>query len=314
MTDRMVCEMDRNESKKKNDVVEAMLRVREKEMEQMGTEEQEGLTAEEHEEMFQKIVERLKAEGLMKAEHSASGRETADGSSASERKGVFCAGKPMEDADMDGMVSGGVAAVCGTNTGKGKIRWFQRRAAKVACICLVAGVAVFGVTMTGEANRLRLLQTVNEVLGTGDLMKTNNGDDRLVSGGNENKVRREIEEALQAEVPDFLYLPEGIRFESYELVSEVGYATMEYTYDKGYFYLNISNSLTDMSQGAIKEKEKKDKIETLSGEIEFVIKPVEDSRNKYEARWEHNNVAYDLVGEIGKDELIKILENLSYSM
>lgn len=304
--------MDRNESKKKNDVVEAMLRVREKEMEQMGTEEQEGLTAEEHEEMFQKIVERLKAEGLMKAEHSASGRETADGSSASERKGVFCAGKPMEDADMDGMVSGGVAAVCGTNTGKGKIRWFQRRAAKVACICLVAGVAVFGVTMTGEANRLRLLQTVNEVLGTGDLMKTNNGDDRLVSGGNEDEVRREIETALQAEVPEFYYLPEGMQFEEYELSEEIGLARMKYSYEKGYIYLTVSSGKEDMSQGNIKEISEEE-IETLSGKIRFEIETVQEN-NQNVAKWNYRNVAYSFGGEITKEELRVVLENISFSM
>ena len=60
--------MEKNEKKQeqKNRVVEAMLRAREKEMQQ-GTPEEElpSLSPGEYEDMYQKILSRLKAEGLM---------------------------------------------------------------------------------------------------------------------------------------------------------------------------------------------------------------------------------------------------------
>ena len=63
--------MEKNEKKQeqKNRVVEAMLRAREKEMQQ-GTPEEElpSLSPGEYEDMYQKILGRLKAEGLMDEE------------------------------------------------------------------------------------------------------------------------------------------------------------------------------------------------------------------------------------------------------
>ena len=104
-----------------------------------------------------------------------------------------------------------------TDRRPGKIRWFQKKAVKAAGVCLIAGAAVFGLSMTSEANRLLLMQTANEVLGTGDLMKTNNGDDRDVVSGDEDAAREEISEKLNAEVPEFYYLPEGMAYESYQI-------------------------------------------------------------------------------------------------
>ena len=182
-------------------------------------------------------------------------------------------------------------------------------------MCLIAGAAVFGLSMTSEANRLLLMQTANEVLGTGDLMKTNNGEDRDVVSGDEDAAREDILNTLHAEVPEFLYLPEGMAYEGYQIVEEIGYATLSYSYQNGYIHLTISNSSTDMSQGSVKErKEDLEEIETLNGKMDFVIKEMEDSKGKYTASWEYKNVAYTLSGEITREELIKILEKISYSM
>ena len=99
------------------------------------------------------------------------------------------------------------------------------------------------------------MQTANEVLGTGDLMKTNNGDDRDVVSGDEDAAREEISEKLNAEVPEFYYLPEGDGITRVtEIFDEVGYAKISYSYQNGYIHLTISNSSTDMSQGNVKER------------------------------------------------------------
>ena len=147
-------------------------------------------------------------------------------------------------------------------------------------------------------------------------MQADNDEDRALSVGNEVEARQEIETALQAEVPDFLYLPKGMKFDGYELVESIGLGTLEYSFTDGYLYLNISNSITDMSQGNMKESDgvQAEEIETLSGKLKVVIKNMEENKEQYEARWEYRNVSYTLTGELKKAEMIKIIENISYSM
>lgn len=338
--------MNENENKneQKNTVVEAMLRAREKEMQQPPAEEElPGLTSEEYDDMYLKIIGRLKAEGLMQEEHAAdSEMEEADtGEEKVSRVVAFedAAKKKVEtteevsvkaEEEMDEKTRKEPEKVTEENVVEkdsekhtvnrrsAKIRWFQKKAAKVACVCLVAAAAMFGLSMTSEANRLRLLQTANEVLGTGDLLKANNGEDRARTIGSEYEARQEITDTLHVEVPQFLYLPEGMEYMTYELIADIGYAKMHYSYKKGFLYLEISNSLSDMSQGSIKQNQENEdeveEIETLSGKMNFVIKNIEDGKEQYTASWDYKNVSYNFYGEISYEELIKILQNISFSM
>ena len=315
-----------NRNEKKNTVVEAILRARERELQQLGPEDdgQPGLTPEEHEAMYRRIMERLKAEGLMK-DGTEEGEGGTSGTSAftsagekAEDQGEWkdTAGKTVRKMARRDLADGSGADSGERRNKTTRIRRFRRRAARAACVCLVAGAAVFALSMTGEANRLLLMQTVNTVLGTGDLMNVNNDEDRFLSVGSEVEARQEIETALQAEVPDFLYLPEGMKFKHYEIYESIGMASIEYSFTDGYLYLNISNSLTDMSQGNMKESDegKAEEIETLSGKLKVVIKNMEENKEQYEASWEYRNVSYTLTGELKKAEMIKIIENISYSM
>lgn len=300
-----------NSREKKNTVAEAMLRAHQKELQQMGgdTASQPGLTQEEHEEIYRKIVARLQAEGLM----DENGERTEKASSfRADQEGAEQNYPAADGVDEDISATGRDRR----KTSRGRIVWFRSRAAKAACICLVAGAAVFGLSMTGEANRLLLMQTVNTVLGTGDLMNTDNDEDRAMSAGSEDGARKEIETALQAEVPEFLYLPEGMRFTGYQLFPEIGYGMMEYTCDSGFIYLKVSNSISDMSQGNVKESdlEQAEEIETLSGTLEVIIKKMEEEKEQYEAVWEYRNVSYTLTGELKQEELKQILQNISYNM
>lgn len=334
-----------NTNEQNNSVVEAMLRAREKEMQQPPAEEElPGLTSEEYDDMYLKIIGRLKAEGLMQEEHAAdSEREEADTGeekdfrivafedAAAEKKDETRELAPVKaEEEMDEklrkepekMIEENAvekaSEKCADKRRPAKIRWFQKKAAKVACVCLAAAAAIFGLSMTSEANRLRLLQTANEVLGTGDLLNADNGDERAISAGSEDEARQEIADALNVEVPEFLYVPEGMEYMTYELADDVGYANIHYSYNKGFLYLEISNSLLDMSQGSIKQNEENkddaEEIETLSGKMSFVIKNIEEGKEQYSASWEYKNVTYNFYGEISYEELIKILQNISFSM
>lgn len=334
-----------NKNEQNNSVVEAMLRAREKEMQQPPAEEElPGLTSEEYDDMYLKILGRLKAEGLMQEENAAdSEMETADtGEEKVSRVVAFDETAAKKKAETTEKVSVKAEEVVEekirkepekmteenvvekdsekhtVNRHSAKIRWFQKKAAKVACVCLAAAAAMFGLSMTSEANRLRLLQTANEVLGTGDLLNADNGEDRAMSAGSEDEARQEITDTLNVEVPDFYYLPEDMGYKSCEIVEEIGYAKIRYSYKQGFLYLEISNSLSDMSQGNIKENQENEdaaeEIETLSGKMKFVIKNTEEGKELYTASWEYKNISYVFGGEVSREELVEILKNISFSM
>lgn len=335
--------MEKNEKKQeqKNRVVEAMLRAREKEMQQ-GTPEEElpSLSPGEYEDMYQKILSRLKAEGLMDEEPGEDAGEENDSGSVVRRKpsehrktaertesfseteaednSETAESEENEEIRKPEKVEHSKKTERSkkeTDRRPEKILWFQKKAVKAAGVCLIAGAAVFGLSMTSEANRLLLMQTANEVLGTGDLMQVDNGENRDLARGDEDAAREEISEKLNAEVPEFYYLPEGMAYESYQIFDEVGYAKISYSYQNGYIHLDVSNSLTDMSQGEVNdEQDIPERIETLNGTMDFVIKKMEEGEGQYMARWEYKNVSYALSGEISREELIKILEKISYNM
>lgn len=339
--------MNENENKneQKNTVVEAMLRAREKEMQQPPADEElPGLTSEEYDDMYLKIIGRLKAEGLMQEENAAdnemeaadTGKEKVSRVVAFEDVAAKKKDETMEKIQVraeeateeksrkapEVMIEENAiekaAEKSEANRRSAKIRWFQKKAAKVACVCLVAAAAMFGLSMTSEANRLRLIQTANEVLGTGDLLNADNGEDRAMSAGSEDEARQEITDTLNVEVPDFYYLPEGMAYQGSKIYNEIGCAEIQYSYNKGFLYLEISNSLSDMSQGNIRENQENEdeaeEIETLSGKMDFIIKEIEEGKEQYTASWEYKNVAYNFYGEITYEELIKILQNISFSM
>ena len=334
-----------NKNEQNNSVVEAMLRAREKEMQQPPADEElPGLTSEEYDDMYLKIIGRLKAEGLMQEEDAADSEmeEAETGEEKVSRVVVFeeaAAKKKAETTEKvlvkaeevveekirkepEKMTEENVVEKDSekhtVNRHSAKIRWFQKKAAKVACVCLAAAAAMFGLSMTSEANRLRLLQTANEVLGTGDLLNADNGEDRAMSAGSEDEARQEITDTLNVEVPDFYYLPEDMGYKSCEIVEEIGYAKIRYSYKQGFLYLEISNSLSDMSQGNIKENQENEdaaeEIETLSGKMKFVIKNTEEGKELYTASWEYKNVSYVFGGEVSREELVEILKNISFSM
>lgn len=339
--------MNENENKneQKNTVVEAMLRAREKEMQQPPADEElPGLTSEEYDDMYLKIIGRLKAEGLMK-EGNAADSETEAADTGEEKVSRIAAFEDMaakkkaetmekiqvraEEATeekprkepkeiIEENAVEKAAEKSAGNHRSAKIRWFQKKAAKVACICLVTAAAMLGFSMTSEANRLRLIQTANEVFGTGDLQKSNNGEDRAMTIGSEQEARQEIIDTLHVEVPDFYYLPEGMEYMTYELIDDIGYAKMHYSYEDGFLYLEMSNSLSDMSQGSIEENQGNDdmteEIETLSGKISFTISAMEGKTEQYTASWQYKNASYLLWGEIDEEEMKKILENISFEM
>lgn len=190
--------------------------------------------------------------------------------------------------------------------------WVQT--AKAAGVVLVVGACVFGASMTSEANRIRLVETISGVRNTGDVAKMNNGEDREPLGGSIDEAARKIEDTLHIAVPEFYYIPNGMKYNKFMMFEETQMAVIKYEYNGYSIYFHLAANEKDLSQGNWKDRQQI-KVETLDEEINVEMgKLLENNEEYYYATWKYKDAYYQLGGNIEKEEIIKILNEMQYNM
>ena len=141
------------------------------------------------------------------------------------------------------------------------------RTAKAAGVVLVVGACIFGASMTSEANRIRLVETISGVRNTGDTTWVDNGEERKYTEGSLDEAQKEIRDTIHIAVPEFYYVPKGMQYDNV-IVSEVTQmAIIRYQYNNHFVYFHLAANEKDLSQGSWKDR-KQIKVETLDEEID----------------------------------------------
>lgn len=188
------------------------------------------------------------------------------------------------------------------------------RTAKAAGVVLVVGACVFGASMTSEANRIRLVEKISGVRNAGDLVKTNNGEERKYTEGSIDDAQKEIKDILHIAVPEFYYVPAGMEYSKFMIFEDTQIAWIEYQYKENIVYFQLAANENDLSQGSWKDKEKV-QVETLDEIIEVEMGTIsENDEENYYAAWKYKDAYYQLSGQIEKDELVKILNEMQYNV
>lgn len=188
------------------------------------------------------------------------------------------------------------------------------RTAKAAGVVLVVGACIFGASMTSEANRIRLVETISGVRNAGDLVKTNNGEERKYTEGSIDDAQKEIKDILHIAVPEFYYVPAGMEYSKFMIFEDTQIAWIEYQYKENIVYFQLAANENDLSQGSWKDKEKI-QVETLDEIIEVEMGTIsENDEENYYAAWKYKDAYYQLSGQIEKDELVKILNKMQYNV
>lgn len=188
------------------------------------------------------------------------------------------------------------------------------RTAKAAGVVLVVGACVFGASMTSEANRIRLVETINGVRNSGDTTWVDNGEDRKYTAEDLDKVKEEIRDKLHIAVPEFYYIPEGMEYSGSSILQEIQVAIIKYRYNEHIVYFQLSANEKDLSQGNWKDREKVE-VETLDDTVEVEMGTIsENGEENYYVIWKYKDGYYELSGQIEKEELIKILNEMQYNM
>ena len=190
--------------------------------------------------------------------------------------------------------------------------WVQT--AKAAGVVLVVGACVFGASMTSEANRIRLVETISGVRNSGDTTWVDNGEDRKYTAEDWDKVKEEIRDKLHIAVPEFYYIPEGMEYSGSSILQEIQVAIIKYRYNEHIVYFQLSANEKDLSQGNWKDREKVE-VETLDDTVEVEMGTIsENGEEIYYVIWKYKDGYYELSGQIEKEELIKILNEMQYNM
>lgn len=194
------------------------------------------------------------------------------------------------------------------------VRWHQL--GKAAGMAAVALACIFAASMTSEANRKYLMNSMR--IWSGDDTKTVNYNDDSNENANldEDKAIADIEEKLGIEMPRFYYRPPHFRFLSYEVAELTETAKIEYQYKDNIILLyvdreaqNASSNINSMHGDDLEsQKITKDNIEISVEKIQSE----DDKEPCYIAEWKANDTLYRISGKIEGAELKKIIKNMEF--
>ena len=211
-------------------------------------------------------------------------------------------------------VSKDTARDANRNSGKKKHSYMRLgRIAGIAGLCLIC---VFAASMSSEANRKYLVNSVRILSGNDSQFISYNDASNENASTKESDAIADIEEKLGVKMPEFYYRPYGMEFYKYELNDENFYARIEYEYKDNilFFYVDKQDASTESNISSLKGQEKiVDKIN--KDELEIDIKEITEENDKnatYMVNWKYEDVVYYLVGKIKLDELKKIIQYMKF--
>ncbi|MFQ8688362.1 MAG: DUF4367 domain-containing protein [Blautia sp.] len=199
---------------------------------------------------------------------------------------------------------------------KKSVSWVKR-VGKYTAMMVITLVAVFGVSMTSQANRQRFLRTITYMVGDKEAIEISNIDNIEVdASSDEGEIVMEIEEKLDCDYPTFMYKPKNFYIKSYSIYEDSGIALVRYSYEDTILTFYILKEDEDevlgnlLHQGEIKDRFDMDMSD-------FVIEGTErrdkdDLKSTYVGHWIYKNSFYDISGKIEKKEFNKFLKNIRF--
>ena len=256
------------------------------------------------------FYQRAREEGLLedvadeKAEDEKNTEEAAPESTEKKilefRKNAGVSKDPARDANR--------------NSGKRKHSYVRfGRIAGIAGLCLIC---VFAASMSSEANRKYLVNSVRILSGNDSQFISYNDDSNENASTKESDAIADIEEKLDVKMPEFYYRPYGMEYMTYEISEPASAAKINYQYDDNIvtFYIDKQNQSTASNINSSNGEEKI--IDTIEKEgYKVTLKKLQEQNEKnltYVAQWEYNGCAYSWSGKFRIEELKKIIKEMKF--
>ena len=251
------------------------------------------------------FYQRAREEGLLE--------DTADEKNTEEAVPESTEKKILEFRKNAG-VSKDPARDANRNSGKRKHSYVRfGRIAGIAGLCLIC---VFAASMSSEANRKYLVNSVRILSGNDSQLITDNSSDNEHATTEESDAIADIEEKLDIKMPEFYYRPYGMEYMTYEISEPASAAKINYQYDDNIvtFYIDKQNQSTASNINSSNGEEKI--IDTIEKEgYKVTLKKLQEQNEKnltYVAQWEYNGCAYSWSGKFRIEELKKIIKEMKF--
>lgn len=243
----------------------------------------DGETEEEAKAAYQRLVEKLKADGVYKED------ETDSIKTDDHKENVKIVYMPEKKS---------------------------HKAARVAAAVLVCSAGIFAASMTSQANRSYFLDSVRYWVGDDTKIVVDNDRKNEKEYEDEQKAIDDIEKELGVDIPRFLYRPEGLEFKDYNISKDFEYALLQYNYNDTIMtlYINKYDKETKSTGASLDGKE----IETIKlpeGEASIQVKRImakEDKKASYVAYWNNSTEFYQIESQMEEQEFIKLIKNIKF--
>ena len=256
------------------------------------------------------FYQRAREEGLLE--------DTADEKAEDEKNTEEALPESTEKKILEFRKNAGVskdpARDANRNSGKRKHSYVRfGRIAGIAGLCLIC---VFAASMSSEANRKYLVNSVRILSGNDSQFISYNDDSNENASTKESDAITDIEEKLDVKMPEFYYRPYGMEYMTYEISEPASTAKINYQYDDNIvtFYIDKQNQSTASNINSSNGEEKI--IDTIEKEgYKVTLKKLQEQNEKnltYVAQWEYNGCAYSWSGKFRIEELKKIIKEMKF--
>ena len=243
----------------------------------------DGETEEEAKAAYQRLVERLKADGVYKED------ETDSIKTDDHKENVKIVYLPEKKS---------------------------HKAARVAAAVLVCSAGIFAASMTSHLNRSYFIDSVRYWVGDDTRISIENDEGNEKAQKDEQTAIDNVEEELGVNVPLILERPKGFKFKDYRVNAESGYAFFEYSYNSEILtiYINKYDKETKSSGASLDGKEI-DTIKLPEEEISIQIKKIMakgDKKASYVAYWNSSTAFYQIESQMEEQKFIKLIKNIKF--
>lgn len=245
----------------------------------------DGETEEEAKAAYQRLVEKLKADGVYKED------ETDSIKTDDHKENVKIVYMPEKKS---------------------------HKAARVAAAVLVCSAGIFAASMTSQANRSYFIDSVRYWVGDDTRISNENDEENEKAQKDEQTALDNIEKGISAKVPKFMYRPDGFEFKDYYVSTSAGYAVMEYYYGKNIIMIYIGRYDQEAKSSVyILDGKIIDKVNLENENITVNIEKVKDdadtdTNENYVACWKNESIFYQITGKMQKEEFIKFIKNIVF--
>lgn len=245
----------------------------------------DGETEEEAKAAYQRLVEKLKADGVYKED------ETDSIKTDDHKENVKIVYLPEKKS---------------------------HKAARVAAAVLVCSAGIFAASMTSQANRRYFIDSVRYWVGDDTSISIENDEENERAQKDEQMALDNIEKGISAKVPKFMYRPDGFEFKDYYVSTSAGYAVMEYYYGKNIIMIYIGRYDQEAKSSVyILDGKIIDKVNLENENITVNIEKVKDdadtdTNENYVACWKNESIFYQITGKMQKEEFIKFIKNIVF--